>query len=188
VNDFTKAEQITVSVQSPAITNSTSLSEEQRWSCFAPYVGKVSRRSAVLAITTNPIRQKDLAPMADHLYSNEATQAERRQIERDSYLSRAQADADLTSQGRFKRETTTRVTGVPVYPSLPSSSPWAQFDQNVEPALGFSVDEVPAQANLEVVGVEPPLCADDLGGSMAPTDASLSAVETGPPKPKRRQW
>jgi hypothetical protein len=86
--------------------------------------------------------------------------------DKDTYLSRAQADADLGAQGRFKRETTTRVTGVPVYLSLPARSPWAK---------GFD----------EVVGVEPPLSADDLGGSMAPQDAALSSdVETsGPPKP-----
>jgi hypothetical protein len=140
--------------------------------------------------TTNPIRQKDLAPMADHPYSNEATQAEKREVLRDTYLNRAQSDADLTSQGRFKRETVTRVTAVPTYPSLPASSPWAHgFDTNVEPPIGFAVDEVPAQSNLEVVGVEPPLCADNLGGPMAPTDVYQSDVETGPPKSmKRKSW
>ena len=122
-------------------------------------------------------------------YHNDATQAEKRQVLKDTLLARAQADADLTSQGRFKRETTTRVTGVPEYPSLPASSPWAHgFDTNVEPPLGIAVDEVPAQSNLEVVGVEPPLCADK-GGPMAPTDVSQSDVETGPPKSiKRRSW
>ena len=78
-------------------------------------------------------------------YDNSATQAEKRQILKDTYLNRAAADADLTSQGRFKRETATRVTGVPVYSSLPESSPWSNgFDTNVEPVLGFSVDEMPA--------------------------------------------
>jgi hypothetical protein len=33
-HDFIKAAPITDSVQSPAITNSTSLREEQRWSFF----------------------------------------------------------------------------------------------------------------------------------------------------------
>ena len=79
-------------------------------------------------------------------YHNAATQAEKREVLRDTYLNRAAADADLASQGRFKRETTTRVTGVPVYPSLPASITWSNgFDTNVEPPLGFSVDEMPAK-------------------------------------------
>jgi hypothetical protein len=58
--------------------------------------------------------------------------------DKDTFFSRAQADADLTAQGRFKKETATRVTGVPTYPSMPPSSPWSSgFDQNVEPELGF---------------------------------------------------
>ena len=74
-------------------------------------------------------------------YHNEATQAEKREVLRDTYLNRAQSDADLTSQGRFKRETATRVTGVPVYPQLPESSPWAHgFDTNLEPPLSVDVN------------------------------------------------
>ena len=84
--------------------------------------------------------------MPTHDFRNDSNQDERRRVERDTYLSRAAADADLTSQGRFKKETTTRVTGVPTYPSLPPSSPWANgFDENVEPPLGFAVDEMPAK-------------------------------------------
>ena len=80
--------------------------------------------------------------MATHEFTNQASQSERREVLRnDSYLSRAQADADLTSQGRFKRETATRVTGVPAYPSLPASSPWSSgFDQNLEPPFGVDVE------------------------------------------------
>ena len=83
-------------------------------------------------------------------------------------------------------------------PQQPASSYWAQGLDEVcgpEPAFGVDVNaQEPVgtpkeiQASLEVVGVEPPLCADDLGGSMAPTDdASPSAVETGPPKPDERR-
>ena len=67
--------------------------------------------------------------MTTNEFNNNTTKAERLSVERDTYLTRAQSDADLAAQGRFKRETATRVTGVPTYPSLPSSSPWAQgFD------------------------------------------------------------
>ena len=103
-------------------------------------------------------------------YHNEATQSEKREVLRDSYLTRAQADAELGAQGRFKRETTTRITSVPVYPKQPANSPWSQ-----------STDEV--------VGVEPSLGVDDLGGSMAPDDVPplASDVETSPPKPNEGQ-
>ena len=73
-------------------------------------------------------------------YINPASQAEKREILESSLLGRAQADSDLGS-GRFKKETTTRVTGVPTYPSLPASSPWASPDPTGEEApLGYSVD------------------------------------------------
>ena len=36
-------------------------------------------------------------------YDNSATQAEKREVLRDTYLNRAAADADLAAQGRFKR-------------------------------------------------------------------------------------
>jgi hypothetical protein len=60
--------------------------------------------------------------MPTHDFRNDSDQAERQRVERDTYLTRAQSNADLAAQGRFKRETATRVTGVPVYPSLPASS------------------------------------------------------------------
>ena len=106
--------------------------------------------------------------MTDHPFNNDTDQETRRQVERDSYLSRAQADADLTSQGRFKRETTTRVTGVPVYPSLPPSSPWASgFDQNVEPTLGVDINEMPANGTPVEV--------------QASLDAAAARTEAGTP-------
>ena len=79
--------------------------------------------------------------MTTHDFRNDSDQAERQRVERDTYLTRAQSDADLASQGRFKRETATRVTGVPVYPSMPSSSPWANgFDQNIEPPFPVDIE------------------------------------------------
>jgi hypothetical protein len=74
-------------------------------------------------------------------YDNPATQADRREVLKDTFLSRAQADAELEAQGRFKKQTATRVTGVPVYPSQPPSSPWACDQVGVEPPLGFRVSE-----------------------------------------------
>jgi hypothetical protein len=106
--------------------------------------------------------------MTDHPFNNNADQQTRQQVERDTYLSRAEADADLTSQGRFKKETTTRVTGVPTYPSLPASSPWSEgFDQSVEPALGFAVDEMPATGTPAEV--------------QSSLDAAAARIEAAPP-------
>jgi hypothetical protein len=120
--------------------------------------------------------------------TDEITQAEKKQTLKDSYLSRAQADADLTAQGRFKKETATRVTGVPTYPSMPPSSPWSSgFDQNVEPPLGFAVDEMPAvgteneiQASLEPTLKPPdritgPLTVEDRVGEPVTDGANLPA-------------
>lgn len=95
--------------------------------------------------------------MTTHEFNNDSNQTERRRVERDTYLSRAQAEADQVG-GRFKKEVTTTVNAVPTYPSLPSSSPFAKgFDEvvGVEPPLGYAVDEVPAQSNLEEPALSP---------------------------------
>jgi hypothetical protein len=126
--------------------------------------------------------------MATHDFRNDSDQSERRRVERDTYLTRAAADADLASQGRFKKETATRVTDVPTYPSLPASSPWASgFDQNLEPELGFSVDEMPAN-EIQTPTLTPPevhalpaSVEDRVGepvGIPPPTGSSI----------KRRRW
>jgi hypothetical protein len=101
--------------------------------------------------------------MTAHEFDNDSNQAERRSVQRDTYLSRAEADADMVG-GRWKKQTETRVTGTPTYPQQPESSPWAR-----------SLDEV--------VGAEPPFSIDidfvgDLGGATAPS----AAIETAPPE------
>ena len=94
--------------------------------------------------------------MPTHDFRNDSDQAERKSVERDTYLTRAQSDADLTSQGRFKRETATRVTGVPSYPQLPASSPWASgFDVNLEPQLGYAVDAMPQEIQSSEPALSP---------------------------------
>jgi hypothetical protein len=47
---------------------------------------------------------------------------ERYQVLRDTYLSRAQADAEIEAQGRFKKQNPTTVTSVPQYPRQPTNS------------------------------------------------------------------
>lgn len=75
-----------------------------------------------------------------HDFNNSSDQQERRRVERDTYLSRAQADADLEAQGRFKKQSPTRVTGVPVYPAQPPTSPFAGDPVGDEPPLGQDVN------------------------------------------------
>jgi hypothetical protein len=78
--------------------------------------------------------------MSNQLFINNTDQETRRRVEHDSYLTRAQAEADQVG-GRFRKEVTTTVNAVPQYPKLPASSPWASgFDQNVEPVLGYDVN------------------------------------------------
>lgn len=86
--------------------------------------------------------------------TEEITQDEKLKVLRDSYLSRAQADADLGSQGRFKRETEARVTGTPTYPPQPPSSFWAKSLDEVsgtEPPFGVDINSVePVGTPVEV--------------------------------------
>jgi len=90
-------------------------------------------------------------------YHNETSQRERREaLRNDTYLSRAQGNADSPVGGRYAKELATQVVGVPRYPMLPSTSPWSHDATGDEPSLGYSIDEAP------VVG-EP----HELGGSAA---------------------
>jgi hypothetical protein len=127
--------------------------------------------------------------MTTHDFRNDSNQAERKRVERDTYLTRAQADTDLAAQGRFKKETTTRVTGVPTYPSLPANSPWVQFDQNVEPELGFSVEEMPAPA-VSIPEEPTPSVASSAGVGSEPVAevASFPASSAAGSSIKRRSW
>jgi hypothetical protein len=68
--------------------------------------------------------------------------------ERDTFHSRAQADADLLNQGRFKKETAATVTGsaAPTYPAVPTG-PWsssyaAMARDALTDELGYQIDAV----------------------------------------------
>ena len=83
-----------------------------------------------------------------HEFNNQSSQDERKAVLRnDSYFSRQQNTTD-DAGGRYAKLTPATITGAtsPQYPQLPASSPWSSgFDQNVEPHLGYAVDEMPAQ-------------------------------------------
>lgn len=110
--------------------------------------------------------------MTTHNYHNDATQSERKAIvtsERNTFLSRTEAELEEESGGRFKKNTRTTIVGVnpaSVYPRLPQSSPWASpcpsgneaplgVDVNAVPDLGFSAAVSPT--NLGEAA--PPLAA-----------------------------
>jgi hypothetical protein len=131
--------------------------------------------------------------MTTHEFNNDSDQAERWRVERDTYLTRAQSDADLTSQGRFKKEIATRVTGVPSYPQLPASSPWSNaFDQNVELPLGYAVDAMPQEIQEPTPSVASAAGVGSDGPAALPSVVNLAATEakslTGSPTIKRKVW
>jgi hypothetical protein len=96
-------------------------------------------------------------------YWNEINPKETKEIiQGDTFLNRAQADADLSNQGRYAKEQATTVTGakaVPSYPRLPSG-PWSEGDLGApDPTtdqLGYGIDEqeavLPASSADQSIG------------------------------------
>src|SRR5262245_16151574 len=95
-------------------------------------------------------------------FDNDTDQQTRREVLKNTYFSRAQAEADLEAQGRFKKQNPTTVTGVPQYPAQPTNSPWATPDPT-GPEPPFPID-------IEFVG--------ELGGASPAQASSPCAVET----------
>jgi hypothetical protein len=129
--------------------------------------------------------------MTTHDFNNQASQAERKAIvKNDSYFAR-QSNTVEDSGGRYAKLTPTKVIGStpsPQYPSLPASSPWAQFDQNVEPPLGIAIDEMPAN-EIQTPALMPPearaLPASVHAGEPVGT---TPLVPTGSSIKRRRSW
>ena len=59
-----------------------------------------------------------------------------------TYLDHARAEADQLS-GRFAKQTSSRVIGVPEYPRQPPTSHWAIDPVPAEPPLNVDVNAVP---------------------------------------------
>ena len=85
--------------------------------------------------------------------TNDLSQAEKRQVLRDTMHGRAIAEQD-TVGGRYAAEARTRVTGAtpaPQYPALPASSPWASDPVPAEEPLGIDINAVePVGTHTEV--------------------------------------
>jgi hypothetical protein len=134
--------------------------------------------------------------MATHDFNNQSSQSERQRVKRDTYLTRAQSDADLTSQGRFKRETATRATGTPTYPSLPASSPWHSDPVPATEPLGFSVEAIEpngthAEIEASIAALKPPevhALPAAVEDHAAEPVGTTPLVPTGSSIKRRRSW
>jgi hypothetical protein len=119
--------------------------------------------------------------MSTHDFKNDSDQAERRRVERDTFLSRTQLDADRVD-GRFaKQRPTTIIAKNPAsaYPRLPPSSPWsAPCPSGDEPPLNVDVNAVPDLGFHEA--------SPTPNSGEAPTVFSPLSVETSPSFLKRR--
>jgi hypothetical protein len=124
--------------------------------------------------------------MTTHEFNNQASQSERREVLRnDTYFARQQNTAD-DAGGRFTKLTPSNLTGQSQQvPQLPASSPWANgFDVNVEPQLGFAVDEMPANEtqtpalNSPEVHALPAAVEDHVGERVVSVVSPLSTQAT----------
>jgi len=104
--------------------------------------------------------------------NNDADQQTRREVLKDTYLSRAQAEAEMSLGGRFKKQTQTQITGVPQYPRQPISSPWHS-------------DPVPPE---EPVGVDIEFVGELGGGSAATTTPPREGPDTPSSGPSPFLW
>jgi hypothetical protein len=81
-------------------------------------------------------------------YWNEIDPKETRAIiqnERDCFRTRAESDAALEAQGRFKKTNETTIVGATPsapYPAQPPNSPWAYADRNPEPPFDTDISAV----------------------------------------------
>jgi hypothetical protein len=82
--------------------------------------------------------------MTEYKYQNDASQAERRQVLKNTFHSHAQTDPDAPG-GRFAKLRPVVVSGSnpsAQYPKLPPNS-WSNSTTPVEPPLNQDVNEVP---------------------------------------------
>jgi len=93
------------------------------------------------------------AGMTNQPFNNDTDQQTRRQVLKDTYLSRAQADADMAAGGRFAKPTP-KLSGVPQYPPQPPTSHWAGDVVPTERPLGIDVNALERQAPTELPVVE----------------------------------
>jgi hypothetical protein len=132
--------------------------------------------------------------MSDQPFNNNSDQQTRREVLKDTYLSRAQADAEIEAQGRFKKQNPTTVTGVhQQYPRQPSNSPWATPDPTgPEPPFPFDIEFVgelggespaPVSATVETANA-----TSDGGPALPPKGRGSLASSSVSARSFRRVW
>jgi hypothetical protein len=81
-------------------------------------------------------------------FNNSATQAEKKQVLRDTMHARAMAEFSLEQAGRHAKQSSVIGTGAPNYPAGPA---WTNDPTGVEPPLGVDVNQIePVGEPLEV--------------------------------------
>ena len=119
--------------------------------------------------------------MATHEYNNQSFASERREVLRnDTHFARQSNTVD-DAGGRYAKLTPSNVIGstsAPQYPKLLASSPWSQFDQNVEPVLGFSVNAMePTGTHAEVQASTEPALIPQVAASPSTTEVDRTGGE-----------
>jgi hypothetical protein len=122
--------------------------------------------------------------MINQPFNNDTDQQTRRQILRDPYLGRAQAEADMIG-GRFKKQTEARVTGVPQYPRQPTSSPWASDPVPPEEPLGIDIEFVGELGGASPAQASTPCAVETIG---SPERGGSPTALTDPPPFSRRRF
>ena len=117
--------------------------------------------------------------MSNQSFDNDTDQQTRRQILKDTYLSRAQADADMIG-GRFKQQSQTHVTGVPTYPRQPSNSPFASDPVPPEPPLGVDIEYVGALGGESSAPVSTPETVETASATERGESSPTALTELSP--------
>ncbi len=120
--------------------------------------------------------------MTEHPFENEASQAEKRRVMKDTMHSRAQAALDEDRGGRFALASKKPIGAPVAYPQLPESSPWSNDPVGDERPLGFEIDA------MEPVGTEAEITRSIAGTPLtAPTESSPAVETGGVPAPSLRR-
>src|SRR5262245_60143674 len=118
--------------------------------------------------------------------SNDTDQQTRRQVLKDCYLNRAQAEADMAAGGRWKNQNPTSVTGAPSYPRQPSNSPWHSDPVPPEEPLGYEIDAQPELGGAPALPCAATATPDD--GGTAPPKGRDSPLPVSTHSLRRREW
>jgi hypothetical protein len=127
--------------------------------------------------------------ISDDYWNHPFSQAEKRkelERDRDCFRTRAESDAALEAQGRFKKTNETTVVGATPsapYPQQPSTSPWSRPDRNVEPPFDTDISAV-EPILLPASSTDPDGGHSPGAGTESPTKDGIAVGLSTP----RRRW